>query len=705
MRRVRTVVTVIVRPGPEDTMSMTRVGLLAFVFVLSGNIDRFPVAGHVWNQADTEPTYTQVEPDRTRGHQGYDVDIVSGSTRPSEGRAPKSLEEPDQLHYRPSSGVHSYRQGPIKDPYVITTFAEKLHRSLERSTHFNSRPDYHACLTGSGIKGCCTPIRLCVLPVFLESLDVFLKYTCAIDNDHIGVCCPADFVAKPSAPKPRPDITAVIVTPGASRPVGGPSVVSPSEHRTDGGTTVHVVVVTGHSKPTPSRPVYPPQHEGSGSSGHSRPTASRPVYPVQDEEELGHSGSSRPVYPVPHGDPDTSGTTRRTTFRPVYPAQHGDSGTSGQSRPVYPVPHEHPGNVGNTRPSGSRPEYPVQQGTPGLSNNRDGDVSVNRHVGPVRNSTMLITSKPSTSKPSTSKPGSSKTTRKPQGSHATLQNTTTTRRPATSRPGAEPHAHMKRTTPRPEPPELQELRSTCGIPVLHKRIVGGQEANPNQWAWMAALMRSETGEHYCGGALISNRYVVTAAHCTVGLKAANITVRLGAYDIQEPSEHVKDIEVSRIRQHPQFQKDTFMNDIAVLRLKRPVMFNEYIRPVCLPQRSDETFFGKTAVAIGWGTQSFGGPYSDVLREVKLVVWNNTQCRERFAQPITDVFLCAGPKKREGDACQGDSGGPLMVQSRSKQWTLIGVISWGIKCGEPGFPGIYTRITHFLDYIYEHAVNQ
>lgn len=327
-----------------------------------------------------------------------------------------------------------------------------------------------------------------------------------------------------------------------------------------------------------------------------------------------------------------------------------------------------------------------------------------RHVGPVRNSTKLITSKPSTSKPSTSKPGSIKTTRKPQGSNATLKNTTTTRRPATSRPGAESHSHMKRT-PRPEPPELQELRSTCGIPILHKRIVGGKEANPNQWAWMAALIRSETGDHYCGGALISNRYVVTAAHCTTGLKAINITIRLGAYDIREPSEHVKDIEVSRIRQHPQFQKDTFMNDIAVLRLKRPVMFNEYIRPVCLPQRSDETFFGKTAVATGWGTQSFGGPYSDVLREVKLVVWNNTQCKERFAQPITDVFLCAGPKKREGDACQGDSGGPLMVQSRSKQWTLIGVISWGIKCGEPGVPGIYTRITHFLDYIYEHAVNQ
>ncbi|XP_049524699.1 proclotting enzyme-like isoform X5 [Dermacentor silvarum] len=222
---------------------------------------------------------------------------------------------------------------------------------------------------------------------------------------------------------------------------------------------------------------------------------------------------------------------------------------------------------------------------------------------------------------------------------------------------------------------------------------------------MAALLRRDTGELYCGGALISNRYVITAAHCTDGLKAANITIRLGAHNIQELSVNVKDFEVSRIREHRDFQKDTFMNDIAVLRLKHTVKFNEYIRPVCLPERSDEDYFGKTAIATGWGTQTFGGPYSDILREVKLVVWNNTECNDRFAQPITEVFLCAGPKRREGDACQGDSGGPLMVQSRSKQWTLIGVISWGIKCGEPGVPGIYTRISHFLDYIYEHAVNQ
>lgn len=269
----------------------------------------------------------------------------------------------------------------------------------------------------------------------------------------------------------------------------------------------------------------------------------------------------------------------------------------------------------------------------------------------------------------------------------------------------EPHSLSKRTTTRPPvPPDLASIRTTCGLPDLDKRIVGGENANPDQWTWMAALLRRETGTHYCGGVLISNRYVVTAAHCTVGLKAANITIRLGAYNIRQTEPHALDVEVSRVRQHPRFMQDTFVNDISVLRLKHPVKFNEHIRPVCLPMRRADTFFKKKATAIGWGTRSFGGPYSAILQQVTLRVWNNSECDTKFVQPIHKVFLCAGPVKDKGDSCQGDSGGPLMVQDKtSKQWTLIGIVSWGIKCGDPGIPGIYTRVTEFLDFIYEHAV--
>lgn len=616
---------------------MARVALVAAAFALWGLMGGRCAVGQVWYRSDAEPTYTPDQADWKRGESEHTVDIVPILPKPTEDRAgwrpgksehtvetesswpkptggaspaipfadqtgwrqgksehtvetesswPKPTEEristslnlPDPAHYhppssRPSVTTHRHRQSPVTDNNIVTRFVDKLRRSLERSTQFGSRPDYHACLTPTGSKGCCTPIRLCVLPVFLDSLDVFLRYTCAIDNDHIGVCCPTESVVNTNIPR-RPDGTFVIAT-----------VLSPSPKGPTRNTTVHVVVTTS-------------------SSG-----AEHPVQP--------HTGDGH--------------------------------GTDNLLPKIFMRRKRHVSSSGN---SGNRPSGRPQGGGSG---------------------------------------------------------TATTRRSPTSRPAgspsSDPHSHMKRNPPRPPPPELQEIRSTCGIPAVHKRIIGGNEAEPNKWAWMVALVRRDTGEHYCGGALISNRYVISAAHCTEGLKAHNITIRLGAHNIQELSVNVRDIEVSRIRQHPDFQRDTFMNDIAVLRLKRPVSFNEYIRPVCLPNRTGDTYFGKTAIATGWGTQKFGGPYSEFLREVKLVVWNNTECNQRFAQPITDVFLCAGAKKREGDACQGDSGGPLMVQTKSKQWTLVGVISWGIKCGEPGIPGIYTRVSHFLDYIYEHAVNQ
>ncbi|KAH6931699.1 hypothetical protein HPB50_027245 [Hyalomma asiaticum] len=457
---------------------MTRAALLA-ALALWGLVCGHSAVGYVWNQSDNGPEYTQGRDGRAQDdpdYSGHRVEIVSSWPEPSEDEASSSSDQPETANYarppkRPTS-VNRNQQAPITESPIVARFVDKLQRSLERSTQFTSRADYHACLMPSGSKGCCTPVRLCVLPVFLESLDVFLKYTCAIDNDHIGVCCPTEFVPNTNIPR-RPDGTFVIAT-----------VLSP----------------------TPPRP------------------------------------------------------TKNTT-------------------------------------SGSRPGRPVVRDEPEYPNRGGGDHDHNK--------------------------------------------------PACGQTGLRPaFAHEK------EPDEAGAAR---------------------------------------------------AAGTATELKAANITIRLGAHNIQEQSENVRDIEVSRIREHPGFQKDTFMNDIAVLRLKRPVKFDEYIRPVCLPERDDESYFGKNAVATGWGTQTFGGPYSEVLREVKLVVWNNTECDNRFAQPITEVFLCAGPKKREGDACQGDSGGPLMVQSRSKQWTLVGVISWGIKCGEPGVPGIYTRIPHFLDFIYEHAV--
>ncbi|XP_050033995.2 uncharacterized protein [Dermacentor andersoni] len=256
----------------------------------------------------------------------------------------------------------------------------------------------------------------------------------------------------------------------------------------------------------------------------------------------------------------------------------------------------------------------------------------------------------------------------------------------------------------PVPPGLAQLTKSCGLN-FKTRIVGGTIAKPDDWTWMAALLRKADDDQFCGGALISDRYVITAAHCTQGLRPQNITVRLGEYDFKQntTSRLPRDFNVSRIRQHPEFRKDTYQNDIALLRMSRRVRFSENIRPICLPKSPDESFLGKLATVVGWGTLSFGGPSSSILRQVSLPVWDNTECKTKFTQAIPKIFLCAGTREGGQDACQGDSGGPLMVEGESTQWTLIGVVSWGIKCAEKGLPGVYTRITEFLGWIYENAV--
>ncbi|XP_064471755.1 venom protease-like [Ornithodoros turicata] len=253
----------------------------------------------------------------------------------------------------------------------------------------------------------------------------------------------------------------------------------------------------------------------------------------------------------------------------------------------------------------------------------------------------------------------------------------------------------------PIPPDLVRLRKTCGIE-SETRIAGGRDANWSHWGWIAGILYSNNYEQYCGGALISNRYVITAAHCTDGKAASDMKVLLGRNDLNSTAGRI--FNVSRLRQHPDFQRDTLQNDIAILRLQQQARFDDNIRPICLPSSRDVTFFGKRAHVAGWGSLFHRGPSSPKLLEAELRIWNNTECQGVFPQRIINTFLCAGNRKGGVDSCQGDSGGPLIVKyHRKKQWFLAGVVSWGLGCASPGIPGVYTRVTEFLDYIYEHAV--
>ncbi|KAI4488535.1 hypothetical protein M0802_011538 [Mischocyttarus mexicanus] len=259
----------------------------------------------------------------------------------------------------------------------------------------------------------------------------------------------------------------------------------------------------------------------------------------------------------------------------------------------------------------------------------------------------------------------------------------------------------------------------CGVRNSGKyRVVGGEEALPGRWPWMAAIFLhgSKRTEFWCGGSLIGPRHILTAAHCTRDQRqrpfaTRQFTVRLGDIDLErddEPSSP-ETYSVKAIYAHPKFSRVGFYNDIAVLELNRPVRKSPYVIPICLPQGRfrSETFAGARPTVVGWGTTYYvrqicvnnvtGGKESTVQRQAVLPVWRNEDCNAAYFQPITNNFLCAGYSQGGKDACQGDSGGPLMLRAEGR-WMQIGIVSFGNKCGEPGYPGVYTRVTQYLDWI-------
>ncbi|ROT77359.1 trypsin-2 [Penaeus vannamei] len=197
------------------------------------------------------------------------------------------------------------------------------------------------------------------------------------------------------------------------------------------------------------------------------------------------------------------------------------------------------------------------------------------------------------------------------------------------------------------------------------RIVGGVTTGVNEWPWQAALMYSS--QQFCGGSLINDRYVLTAAHCTEGMKAADLTIRLAEHRLSTSSEtSVVSRSVSQIIEHPDYQPGERHSVASVHAATQP------------------TYAGKTATVTGWGTTSSGGSSSDTLREVDVTVVANTACQSNsYGSAIKDTMLCAGSTGK--DSCQGDSGGPLVFKDGGGNYDQIGVVSWGYGCGARGYP--------------------
>ncbi|CAH0562273.1 unnamed protein product [Brassicogethes aeneus] len=248
----------------------------------------------------------------------------------------------------------------------------------------------------------------------------------------------------------------------------------------------------------------------------------------------------------------------------------------------------------------------------------------------------------------------------------------------------------------------------CGIPLMGRSEVATKSTSIQEWPWMAALYRPKqmmegSEQQFCGGALITDTHILTAAHCTQGLTPKDIRVRLGEYDFAKRNEtRALDYAVSQIIEHEEFVLATYANDIAVLRLEKPTSFNSYIWPICLPPRRRK-YEKETVVVAGWGQQFYSGPLSQVLLQVAIPVWEHKKCVDSFIQTITDDNICAAGYEGGKDSCLGDSGGPLMYQLENGRWVTIGVVSWGVGCGNKESPGIYTKVSNYLPWIIKNTI--
>ncbi|XP_006865341.1 PREDICTED: transmembrane protease serine 6 [Chrysochloris asiatica] len=242
-------------------------------------------------------------------------------------------------------------------------------------------------------------------------------------------------------------------------------------------------------------------------------------------------------------------------------------------------------------------------------------------------------------------------------------------------------------------------RRDCGLQGPSSRIVGGTVSSEGEWPWQASLQ--VRGRHVCGGALIADRWVITAAHCFQEDSMASPalwTVYLGKVwqNSRWPGE--VSFKVTRVFLHPYHEEDTHDYDVALLQLDHPVVRSAAVRPICLPARSHFFEPGLHCWITGWGALREGGPTSNALQKVDVQLIPQDLCSEAYRYRVTPRMLCAGYRKGRKDACQGDSGGPLVCKEPSGRWFLAGLVSWGLGCGRPNYFGVYTRITGVIGWI-------
>ncbi|RWS26971.1 Proclotting enzyme-like protein [Leptotrombidium deliense] len=224
------------------------------------------------------------------------------------------------------------------------------------------------------------------------------------------------------------------------------------------------------------------------------------------------------------------------------------------------------------------------------------------------------------------------------------------------------------------------------------------KSSPILYPWMGALFKN-SGEQLCGATIISDQFILTAAHCVHSLKPQELKVILGVHNLVKATAEDK-YAVSKIVAHEKYiEKDSQYNDdIALLKLEKPLKFSYNLLPICQPKK-DMIKFEHNLNAIGWGQlQPDSDEMAQKLQEIYLPEVPREKCGKIWEQDLGDNRLCVGEEMK--NVCKGDDGGPLMYSVNSI-WHQVGITSFsGPICGDK-YPGVFTRVSYYIDWIQEH----
>ena len=240
------------------------------------------------------------------------------------------------------------------------------------------------------------------------------------------------------------------------------------------------------------------------------------------------------------------------------------------------------------------------------------------------------------------------------------------------------------------------------------RIVGGTDASIGQFPWQVALIDDIDNPYhtqFCGGTLVNERWVLTAAHC-YSPDFPNTYVVVGINDLNKASSGVVG-KAKRWYVHPSYNETTLDNDIALIKLTTKLDLSECgssCKTIDLVNRSNESFtvFESAAATVsGWGNlvggeNAYKPDFSPKLKYANLNVVSCTDAPALYPEvEITNNMVCAGASDFSKDACSGDSGGPLVVESNDGTGPILaGIVSWGYGCSAQGYPGVYTRVSQY-----------